>query len=151
MLPNCEGRILYEGTPDVETVVEYKKGDILISNIRPYLQKIWFADCDGGCNPDVLVIRVKDTERFSPKFVYYTLRRKMFFDHMMKDKSGVKMPRGNKINNLRFEIPNIELKDQLKILLQVEAMEKHIQRSINLMNTCEIRKRKIVYNLVCDN
>ena len=151
MLPNCEGRILFEGTPGVETVVEYKKGDILISNIRPYLQKIWLADCDGGCNPDVLVIRVKDTGLFSPKYVYYALRRKIFFDHMMQGKSGVKMPRGNKTNNLRFEIPNIELKEQLKILSQVEIIERHIQRLINLMNDCVIRKRKIVHSLIFDN
>ena len=151
MLPNCEGRILFEGTPGVETVVEYKKGDILISNIRPYLQKIWLADCDGGCNPDVLVIRVKDIGLFSPKYVYYALRRKIFFDHMMQGKSGVKMPRGNKTNNLRFEIPNIELKEQLKILSQVEILERHIQRLINLMNDCVIRKRKIVHSLIFDN
>lgn len=151
MLPNCEGRTIYEGTPGVETVIEYKKGDILVSNIRPYLQKIWFADCDGGCNPDVLVIRVKDPEQFSPKYVYYALRRKNFFDHMMQDKSGVKMPRGNKINNLRFEIPKIELEEQLNIIGQIEAMEKVIQKSINLMSTCESRKREIVNKLIFDN
>ena len=44
MLQDCEGRTYYEGSPEVNTVIEYKKGDILVSNIRPYLQKIWFAD-----------------------------------------------------------------------------------------------------------
>ena len=55
----------YDGSPTTDTVVEYRKGDILLSNIRPYLKKLWLADRDGGCNPDVLVIRVKD-ERINP-------------------------------------------------------------------------------------
>lgn len=144
LLPNCEGRTFYEGTPAEETVIGFKKGDILVSNIRPYLQKIWLADCDGGCNPDVLVIRVKDTRLFSPKFVYYALRRKMFFDHMMQGKSGVKMPRGNKTNNLRFEIPNIGWNEQHEILNHVEKMEVEIQNALSLMNSCEGKKRDIV-------
>lgn len=144
MLPNCGGRTFYDGIPAEETVIGYKKGDILVSNIRPYLQKIWLADCDGGCNPDVLVIRVKDTRLFSPKFVYYALRRKMFFDHIMQGKSGVKMPRGNKANNLRFEIPNIGLSEQHEILNHVEKMEVEIQNALSLMNSCETRKRDIV-------
>ena len=144
MLQNCEGRELYEGAPEVETVIEYKKGDILVSNIRPYLQKIWFADCDGGCNPDVLVIRVKDPIQYSSEFVYYALRRKAFFDHMMQDKSGVKMPRGNKVNNLRFEIPNVNIDEQKIILNNVRLMEQKIREATKTMQTCESCKREIL-------
>lgn len=150
MLPNCKGRTFYDGILAEETVIGYKKGDILVSNIRPYLQKIWLADCDGGCNPDVLVIRVKNTRLFSPKFVYYALRRKMFFDHMMQGKSGVKMPRGNKTNNLRFEIPNLGYDEQLEILRKVESLEKKIQEASRLMESSETRKRDIVNNLIFD-
>lgn len=144
MLQNCEGIIKFNGTPEVDNVIEYKKGDILVSNIRPYLQKIWIADCDGGCNPDVLVIRVKDKTRFAPMYVYYTLRRQAFFDHMMQDKSGVKMPRGNKVNNLRFDIPNIQYSEQQQILKQVEEMETVIDSAIGVASTCEDRKREVL-------
>ena len=61
----------YDGSPTTDTVVEYRKGDILLSNIRPYLKKLWLADRGGGCSPDVLVIRVKD-ERINPEFLYNT-------------------------------------------------------------------------------
>lgn len=148
MLQNCEGIIKFIGTPEVDSVIEYKKGDILVSNIRPYLQKIWIADCDGECNPDVLVIRVKDKTQFSPLYVYYTLRRKAFFDHMIQDKSGVKMPRGNKINNLRFEIPNIQYTEQQQILKHVEEMEKVIASAIDVASSCETRKREVLNKYV---
>lgn len=144
MLQDCKGRTYYEGSPEANTVIEYKKGDILVSNIRPYLQKIWFADCDGGCNPDVLVIRLKDPMRYSSEFVYYALRRKAFFDHMMQDKSGVKMPRGNKINNLRFAIPNVNIDEQIKILNKVRLMEQIIREATKTMQTCESCKREIL-------
>jgi len=40
----------------------YFKNDILVGNIRPYLKKIWFADCFGGTNGDVLVIHLTNKE-----------------------------------------------------------------------------------------
>ena len=45
------------------------KGDILVSNIRPYLNKIWCATFDGGCSPDVFVYRAKKELVTSP-FLY---------------------------------------------------------------------------------
>lgn len=56
MEQNCEGIVPYNGTPNVNTIVAYQKGDILLSNIRPYLKKLWLANCNGGCSPDVLVL-----------------------------------------------------------------------------------------------
>lgn len=141
MLQDCEGVIPYDGNPNTNSVIGYQKGDILVSNIRPYLQKIWLADRDGGCNPDVLVIRIDDASKYDPRFVYYTLRRKAFFDHMMTDKSGVKMPRGNKVNNLRFTIPNIPLDEQLEIISIVTNMERQISKAKE--NMAYAQKQKI--------
>lgn len=104
------------------TLIAYKKGDILIGNIRPYLKKIWFADNDGGCSPDVLVIRSKPG--YDPAFLYYTLLRDDFFDHMMRGAKGTKMPRGDKSQIMRFLIPDFEIDDQEKIgnlLLEIDS------------------------------
>ena len=60
-------------------VTSFKKGDILIANIRPYLKKIWFATHDGGCSSDVLTIRAnKSTDS------------KFFSAHDKKTKKSVK-------------------------------------------------------------
>ena len=48
MLQNKLGIVPFEGEANISSITEYKKDDILISNIRPYLKKIWFADKDGG-------------------------------------------------------------------------------------------------------
>lgn len=86
------------------TLISYRIGDILVGNIRPYLKKIWFSDRDGGCSPDVLVIRAK--AGYDPYFLYYALLRDDFFEHMMRGSKGTKMPRGDKSQIMRFHIPD---------------------------------------------
>ncbi len=115
MLQNCEGVKPYIGTPEIQSVIEYRKGDILLSNIRPYLRKLWLADCGGGCNPDVLVLRCNDDKIVDSTFLYYLLRNSDFFDYIMEDVKGLKMPRGKKEHIEKFELrlPNIEEQREL--------------------------------------
>ena len=114
MLQNCEGVKPYNGTPEVQSVIEYRKGDILLSNIRPYLKKLWFADRDGGCNPDVLVLR-SDNQAIDSSFVYYLLRCNTFFDFIMEDVKGMKMPRGKKEHIEKFELRLPSLEEQQRL------------------------------------
>ncbi len=48
MLPNKEGIVEASSLPTSLQTQEYRKGDILVSNIRPYFKKIWEAEYDGG-------------------------------------------------------------------------------------------------------
>ena len=59
--------------PTTGQTTSYKKGDILVANIRPYLQKIWFADNDGGSSADVSTIRVSNS-KYLNKFVFYKFK-----------------------------------------------------------------------------
>lgn len=103
LLPNKRGRERAENLPPKPcSLTKYKENDILISNIRPYLKKIWLADQDGGCSNDVLVLRAK--KGCSAQYIYYCLLADSFFDHMMKGKKGSKMPRGDKNQILRYPI-----------------------------------------------
>ena len=75
---------------------EYREGDILLSNIRPYLKKIWFAQRKGGCSNDVLVIRKKPEAKISSRYLFFLLSRDSFFGAVMGNAIGTKMPRGDK-------------------------------------------------------
>ena len=147
LLQNCEGMVEYDGSPTTDTVVEYRKSDILLSNIRPYLKKLWLADRDGGCSPDVLVIRVKD-ERINPEYLYNTLRRQQFFDYIMTDVKGMKMPRGNKAHILRFQIPLIDRDEQMFIIEKVDEYETIILKARQVMLSCLQRKRDILQKYI---
>jgi type I restriction enzyme S subunit len=109
MLENKLGVVTASSLPPKKcNLSKFRKGDILIANIRPYLKKIWFSDMDGGCSSDVLVIRAKDG--IEPKFLYYALFRDDFFNHAMKGSTGTKMPRGDKAHILEFLIPEFNKK-----------------------------------------
>ncbi len=105
MLKDRAGIREFSGVANISTVIRYKKNDILISNIRPYLKKIWQADRDGGCSPDVLVFRITDENELLPKYLYYILQQDIFFEYMMGDKKGTKMPRGDKATIPQFPVP----------------------------------------------
>ena len=79
MLPNKGGVVASSSVPTTGKVTAYKTGDVLVSNIRPYFKKIWFASNDGGCSNDVLVFRAK--KDISPEYLHYVLADNSFFDY----------------------------------------------------------------------
>lgn len=145
LLQNCEGIKPYDGVPNTNSAVKYKKGDILLSNIRPYLKKIWLADKDGGCSPDVLVIRL-DSHDCLPEYVYHVMARQQFFDYVMTDVKGMKMPRGNKDNIMRYEIPVIPLAEQQQVINQVKEYKEQINMAHKIITGCPKRKKAVLEN-----
>ena len=133
---------LYETTPNIVSVVRYQQGDILVSNIRPYLKKIWYADREGGCSPDVLVFR--PTKNVNSLFVYYAMKQDSFFDYMMQGTKGLKMPRGDKNNIPNYEIPVPSLTEQKHIVSQIEQYEAQIATAKAVMSGCAERKKMIL-------
>lgn len=107
MLQNKMGVVKNTAVLPYSKVREYQKNDILVSNIRPYLKKIWFADKNGGCSTDVLVFRVKDKNQ-SPSFLYNVVADDRFFNIVNENAIGTKMPRGDKnvIKQILFAVPS---------------------------------------------
>ena len=111
ILQNKKGReVATNLTPQPCSLIRYQRGDVLIANIRPYLKKVWFADIDGGASPDVLVFRAKDGH--SPSFLYAILLQDSFFDYVMQGTKGSKMPRGDKEQILRYEMPTFSCSEE---------------------------------------
>ena len=103
MIPNKGGITNASSLPTVAQTQAFLVGDVLVSNIRPYFKKIWFAEFDGGCSNDVLVFRTKDG--ISKRFLYYVLTDDTFFDYSMATSKGTKMPRGDKTAIMKYEVP----------------------------------------------
>ena len=144
MLQNKLGVVPFVGEANISSITEYKKDDILISNIRPYLKKIWFADKDGGCSKDVLVLRSADASKYLPKYIFYMVRRDIFFDYVMEGKKGVKMPRGNKEDIQKYRIPIPPIEEQKRIVSQIEALELEITNARNLIENAASEKQAIL-------
>lgn len=118
MLQNRAGVISYDDVPEVGNVTKYQRGDILVSNIRPYLKKIWFADHDGGCSNDVLVFRNAKSSDYLSEYLYAILSSDIFFDYMMVGKTGLKMPRGDKKVIPNFLIPKAPREEVQRIIVK---------------------------------
>lgn len=106
LLQNKQGKVASSCVPTTGNWIKFSPKDILIGNIRPYLQKIWLADCNGGTNGDVLCIRIADKYRndIIPEFLYYVLSSNDFFDYDTSHSGGGKMPRGDKKAVLKYPI-----------------------------------------------
>lgn len=110
MIENRGGVGRASSLPVVSTVPSFKKGQVLISNIRPYFKKIWMARFDGGRSNDVLCFETK--EKGCQEFIYNLLFQDVFFEFMMRTSKGAKMPRGDKdaIAGWKFPCASPELR-----------------------------------------
>ena len=125
LLPEMQGKASSVHTPSTGTSIAYEVGDLLIGNIRPYLKKIWLANSSGGCNQDVLVVRIREEERIniSPLFLYYTLASDDFFAYDMQHAKGAKMPRGDKAAIMKYPISVPPLQDQARIVAVLDKLD----------------------------
>ena len=147
MLQNRAGVIAYEGVPNIDSITEFKKGDILVSNIRPYLKKIWMADHDGGCSKDVLVFRNAKPSEILNEYLNVILSTDTFFDYMMVGKKGVKMPRGDKKVIPNFEIPVPSLDIQKKITEECAMIDEEQEESLRIIKESREKISSIVNSI----
>ncbi|MCT7668251.1 MAG: restriction endonuclease subunit S [Lactobacillus iners] len=125
MLPNKGGITQATSLPVQEHIQAFMKNDVLVSNIRPYFKKIWFATFDGGCSNDVLVFRAK--KGINSRFLHYVLANDSFFNYSMATSKGTKMPRGDKKAIMAYEVPKLSYKYQVKIAGILEIIDDKIE------------------------
>lgn len=103
ILPDKQGISSFGITSPSERVTYFQAEDVLVSNIRPYFKKMWFATTAGGCNADVLCFRALDKKySYLLKSIIY---QDSFFDYVMSGAKGTKMPRGDKTHIMQYQVP----------------------------------------------
>ena len=148
MVPDKGGVINASSLPTVAQTQSFSAGDVLVSNIRPYFKKIWFAEFDGGCSNDVLVFRAK--EGVSKRFLYYVLADDTFFNYSMATSKGTKMPRGDKAAIMKYQVPDFTYEEQEKIAGLLEALDKKIQLNAEINENLEEQARSIFQSWFID-
>ncbi len=151
LLQNRAGKTESNYLPTEGNFTEYRSGDILIGNIRPYLRKIWHADRVGGTNGDVLVIHPTD-EVIKPRYLYQVLTDEKFFGYNMQYAKGAKMPRGNKAKIMEYSIP-IPCPENPEKSLKIQAEIVRILDTFTELTTeltTELSARKKQYNYYRD-
>ena len=149
MLPNKGGITEANSLPTIQLTQEYKKGDVLVSNIRPYFKKIWRAKYDGGCSNDVLVFQ--GNSNIDGDFLYYVLANGDFFDYSMATSKGTKMPRGDKTSIMQYEVPVFDVDTQRKIASVLRCLDEKIELNSTINKNLEQQAQAIFKEWFIDN
>ena len=120
------------------TATKVYPGDILISNIRPYLKKIDIMNVEGGCSSDVLCL---DVHSAIPEFLVQKLKTEDFINHMMMSAKGTKMPRGDKKTILKYKLRVPDEQEQQKIADFFSVLDSRIEIQEEKINNLENQKK----------
>ena len=142
---NFGGIQLANTVPTNANVIAYNKNDILLSNIRPYLKKVWLADRNGGCSADVFVLRSRCCEQ---SFLYNVIASDRFIGYVMSGAKGVKMPRGDKkqMENFKFSLPSVI--EQRKISRLLSLLDERIATQNKIIEKLESLIKGISQRLI---
>ena len=147
LIPNFGGIKEAFSIPTNGNVMAIKPNDILISNIRPYLKKVWQSDRFGGCSADVFVLRSTGCQS---DFLYNIIASDKFINYAMSGVKGVKMPRGDKrqMEEFEFSIPAIEEQNRISRLLNL--LDERIATQNKIIEKYESLIQAIIYQKKTD-
>lgn len=146
MLPNKSGVVKATKLPNQSKTNFFENKNILISNIRPYFKKIWFANFNGGCSNDVLNIKIKDETKVLPKYLYYNLLQDSFFEYIMSGIKGTKMPRGDKEHIMEYIINIPDIDKQIKIVNILDKLNLKMELNNQINNNLQELSNQIYFN-----
>ena len=145
ILPDYEGLIAASKLPLSGTATRYKINDILISNIPPYLKKIWHASKEGGASNDVIVVRTK--ERLINRYLSFMLKNDVFIEYVMKGAKGVKMPRGDISLMKEYLLVYPSKAEQQKIADCLSSIDELITAQTQKIKTLKSHKKGLMQQL----
>ena len=98
----------------------FKKGDVLYSKLRTYLNKVLVADQDGYCTTEIIPITC--VQGIVPEYLCHVLRSKYYVDYTISLGYGVKMPRLGTGDALKSMIPVPPYEEQRRIVKSVNEI-----------------------------
>nr|WP_295786863.1 restriction endonuclease subunit S [Rhodoferax sp.] len=131
--------------PTTDSVTRFKSNDMLVSNIRPYLKKVWRADKDGGASNDVIVIRAKP--KLLPQYLSALLKNDAFIDYVMTGAKGVKMPRGDIASMKAYPAPYPSKPEQQKIADCLSSLDELIAAQARKVDALKTHKKGLMQQL----
>lgn len=89
----------------ISSAFVFKKGDVLFPKLRPYLNKVFYADFDGICSTE---FHVFEAEKCDPYFLFSFLTRSVVVEQTSRLMTGNTLPRlqTEDIKNLLIPIPS---------------------------------------------
>ncbi len=103
----------------VSTKHLFRKGQVLYSKLRPYLNKVVLADDDGYCTSEILPLEFSGC--IKPAYARYYLMSPTFLRYANKCSYGVKMPRLGTHDGKKAVLPVPPFSEQQRIVIAIDA------------------------------
>ena len=142
MLQDYQGIVDAKSVPEDVNVISFSCGDILISNIRPYLKKVWKATYNGGCSSDVFVLKANDN--IESDYLHYVIANDKFINFVMSGAKGVKMPRGDKKQMKTYCLSLPQIQEQKKISTLLRLIDERIATQSKIIDKLQSLIKGIV-------
>ena len=146
MLQDYKGIVSATNLPTNTNVVKFSKGDVLLSNIRPYLKKVWYADKNGGCSADVFVFKALPI--CDSNFLHHVIANDRFIKFVMGGAKGVKMPRGDKEQMITYKVGLPCIEEQKKIANLLSILDERISTQNKIIEDLKKLKSAISKKLL---
>ena len=104
----------------------FKKGNVLYSKLRTYLNKVLVADMNGFCTTEIIPIDFNG--KVIPEFARFVLMSPMFLEYTEQCCYGVKMPRLGANDAKKADFPLPPLPVQKQIVEKIEAVFGEIEK-----------------------
>ncbi|MEA1955132.1 MAG: restriction endonuclease subunit S, partial [Campylobacterota bacterium] len=120
----------------------FKKGDVLFGKLRPYLNKVYLADFNGGCTTEFIVMNTLDENIISNKFLSIFLLLDCVVNQTKHMMTGNTLPRLQTfdIENLIIPIPPKNIQQEIinimdNAYIQKKQKEKQAKDLLDSINT----------------
>ena len=124
----------------------FKKNEVLFGKLRPYLKKYWYATFDGVCSSEIWVVKSKNQNIVTNKFIY-DLFQSHYFLQLCNLSTGSKMPRADWsfIKEQVIAIPTII--EQEKIGKTLSLLDKKVELQAKKIEDLKLFKKGLNKNI----
>jgi len=96
----------------VSSAFVFKRGDVLFPKLRPYLNKVFYADFDGVCSTEFHVLRA---QKCQPFYLFAFLSRSIVVEQTSRLMTGNTLPRlqTEDVENLLVPVPSVAKQEKI--------------------------------------
>ena len=109
----------------------FKKGQVLYSKLRPYLNKVVLADEEGFCTSEILPLNFSNV--VEPQYALYYLMSPTFLKYANRCSYGVKMPRLGTADGRKAVFPLPPFEEQRRISQHISKIFIEIDNISNML------------------
>jgi len=113
-------RIPFSVRRSKSTKNRFSRGDVLYGKLRPYLNKVVYADAPGVCTTEI--VPIKPGSALAGRYLFYWLRHPEFLRYVTEISHGVNMPRLGTEAGLKAPLVLAPLHEQQRIADKLDTV-----------------------------